>query len=97
MESSIQDNPMAVADDDICSDTGTGNVESWPSPSQLQFQQPGAQSIATELARPQTPDEQDMLVSRLIARIAELEEKLYQKELEAPAVPGMHVLDSCTC
>jgi hypothetical protein len=35
---------------------------------------------------PSSPAEEDILVSRLIARIAELEEKLYSKELEASLV-----------
>ena len=38
-----------------------------------------------------TPDENDLLVTRLVARIAELEERLYKKELEAPAI-GMREL-----
>ncbi|KAG2485792.1 hypothetical protein HYH03_015503 [Edaphochlamys debaryana] len=33
-----------------------------------------------------TPRENDLLISRLVARIAELEERLYKKELEAPAI-----------
>ncbi len=36
-----------------------------------------------------TPTEHDMLVSRLIARIAELEERLYKKEFEQPTI-GVH-------
>ena len=34
------------------------------------------------MEEPESPSEQDILVSRLVARIAELEEKLYSKELE---------------
>ncbi|GAX76596.1 hypothetical protein CEUSTIGMA_g4042.t1 [Chlamydomonas eustigma] len=37
---------------------------------------------------PSSPAEEDILVSRLIARIAELEEKLYSKELEASLAPS---------
>ncbi|GFR50278.1 hypothetical protein Agub_g12465 [Astrephomene gubernaculifera] len=33
-----------------------------------------------------TPNENDLLITRLVARIAELEEKLYKKELEAPEI-----------
>lgn len=39
-----------------------------------------------------TPTENDLLISRLVARIAELEERLYKKELEAPAVGKLAVL-----
>ena len=35
------------------------------------------------MEEPESPSEQDVLVSRLVARIAELEERLYAKELEA--------------
>eukprot|EP00198_Chlamydomonas_reinhardtii_P008572 XP_001697909.1 predicted protein [Chlamydomonas reinhardtii] len=40
-----------------------------------------------------TPTENDLLISRLVARIAELEERLYKKELEAPAVARRYVFD----
>lgn len=43
---------------------------------------------AESVGAPLSPSEQDILISRLVARIAELEEKLYKKELEAPPLPG---------
>lgn len=39
-----------------------------------------------------SPSEQDILVSRLVARIAELEEKLYAKELDAPVLPSNNLM-----
>lgn len=33
-----------------------------------------------------TPTENDLIISRLVARVAELEEKLYKRDLEAPAM-----------
>jgi hypothetical protein len=40
--------------------------------------------------REETTLEQDILVSRLVARISELEERLYKKELESPPSAGIH-------
>ncbi len=47
---------------------------------------PEASEEESAYAQLSTPTENELLISRLVARIAELEEKLYKHELEAPAV-----------
>lgn len=87
----MQENPlgMQAAQDGDANPQHYHGVAMRPFPgvSRLQQPEPDAASDA-DPARPQSPNEQDLLVTRLIARIAELEEKLYQRELAAPTVPG---------
>ena len=44
------------------------------------------------MEEPESPSEQDILVSRLVARIAELEERLYAKELETQGRNSVNIL-----
>jgi hypothetical protein len=59
-------------------------------PSQGVMEQADSDSYQTTPPRNEirSPCENDLLITRLVARIAELEEKLYKKELEAPAIGG---------
>ncbi|GIL87171.1 hypothetical protein Vretimale_14274 [Volvox reticuliferus] len=54
----------------------------------------GARKASSPGDEVRTPSENDLMITRLVARIAELEERLYKKELEAPAIGNRAPLDS---
>ena len=71
---------------------GEGCVRlTWSEGSSHRFTEP---SLLCLMEEPTSPSEQDIIVSRLVARIAELEEKLYSRELGSLATPGD---PSCRC
>lgn len=63
----------------------TENSEDEGDPEEVDVEEPV--TVLSEVVEKNTSSD-EQLVSRLVTRIAELEEKLYQKELDQPVRPG---------